>query len=126
MPGLLEIAANAAAAMLVAQADPSAPLQLSVRQDGAATIVQVVGLSQAHYSARYALEVADENGGNRSVQRGTVNLQPNSEAVLTTVRLSTSPAKVTAKLSVTPKDGPAYSQTFDPPMQRTYTRKLAH
>ena len=112
MPGLFQMVITAAAAISAGDA-AAMPLQLQVRHEGGATLVQVLARAGAPRLVSYALEVGDRSGGNRSVQRGNVRLQPNSESIVTTVRLGSGHANVRAKLSVTPEDGAAYSQAFD-------------
>jgi hypothetical protein len=115
MSGLFEMAMTAAAAISAGNAGTT-PLQLQVRHEGGATLVQVVAHAAPPRLVGYALEVSDRSGGNRSVQRGNVRLQPNSESIITTVRLNSSHANVTAKLDVTLEGGAAYSQAFNASM----------
>lgn len=112
MAGMFGIAAIAAAASLGQPTGASSPLRLSVEQDRGATIVRVVGLTTAPCSVGYSLEVADKGAGNRSVQRGTTNLQSGAEVILTTVRLNSAITNVAAKLTVMPDKSPGYEQTF--------------
>jgi hypothetical protein len=111
VPGLAEIVMTAA--ILSGQAGASGPVQLSVRQDGGLTIVRVVGSATAPFAARYALEVKDRAGKNRSEQRGVAHLLPGPEITLTTVRLSSDISDVIAKLTVEPDAARKYEQTFD-------------
>lgn len=112
MAGLFHVATLAAAAAASAQPSQPAPLQLKVDQEGAMTIVRVVGLANVPWSGRYVLEVTDKAGGNRSVQRGSVRLQSGLATTEATVR--TSSANVIAKLIVTPNESPEYEQTVEP------------
>jgi hypothetical protein len=99
---MLTIFAFAAAAAM------TQPLQLVAEKDGDQTRLLVVGESAVPLIARYELE-ASSGSGNRSVQSGTVRLQPHQRTVLVSLRMSGPPAGWAAKLKVN-LDGSSYEQ----------------
>lgn len=87
----------------------AAPITLETETGPAGVTLQVVGLSPTPAEADYALEVSSGAGGNRSVQRGSVRLQPDRRAVLLTTRLGGDAGRGwRATLTVTPRPGERY------------------
>ena len=99
------------AALVTAPTAAPRPIHLQVNQADGQLVIKLVGESQAAVSARYELEIASGAGGssNRSVQRGTANLQPGKAVTLATLRMSTPKGgSWTARLHVTPSSGEPY------------------
>lgn len=89
---------------------PLSPIRLAIDQGADSVLLQVNGLTGTACSASYTLEVS--GGGNRSTQRGTANLQPNTPVTLVNLRLA-SPGRRdwSATLTVVACDGKRYEQT---------------
>lgn len=85
------------------------PIRLSVEQGQHDVVLKVTGLADTACNASYALEVS--GGGNRSTQRGTASLQPNTPATLVRMTLaSTGRRGWSAKLSVKTCSGETFEQ----------------
>ncbi len=90
----------------------AAPVRLVSEPSGNGVRLRVVGASAAPYSGRFRLTVASEAGGagNRSVQSGTANLRPGTEATLVDLTLGRVSDGWSAVLEVTSSDGGSYKQ----------------
>ena len=109
MPFYLVMAvAFAAAGTLTSNA--TRPLHLTVEEQGATTILRVVGAANELSSVAYDLEVTD--GGNRSVQRGVAHLDARTETTVVTVRL-TPRGQLLARLNVQPVGAASYAESYD-------------
>lgn len=87
-----------------------APIHLVAEPAGDGVRVRVVGASKAAYSASFSLEVTSD--GNRSLHRGSVDLQAGDAVTLSTVTLGdAAPGRWRAHLKVEPQGGQAYEQT---------------
>lgn len=85
------------------------PIQLSVEQGEADVLLKVTGLADTACSASYALEVS--GGGNRSTQRGTASLRPDTPVVLVRMTLASPGGRGwSAKLSVKTCSGETFEQ----------------
>lgn len=85
------------------------PIQLVAEREGEGVRVQVVGASDRPYAAVFSLEVV--SGGNRSIHRGSANLQGGEAVTLSTVRLGNAPeGQWRAQLKVEPQGSQAYEQ----------------
>lgn len=94
-------------------AAPAQPITLHVERQGDFHVLRVVANSAVACTATYRLEVAAAGGGNRSVNRGTVTINPSKPQTLATVRLGGgSAAAPTAKLDVEPCGGASYEQVW--------------
>lgn len=93
----------------VGQERESVPIQLVAEPAGDGVRLRVVGASQAAYFASFALEVTSE--GNRSLHKGSANLQGGDTVTLSTITLgNAAPGRWRAHLRVEPQDGQAYEQ----------------
>jgi hypothetical protein len=65
------------------------PIRLVSEVEGTSVLIRVVGESDTSFAADYTLEVASGGAGNsnRTVQRGSVTLRPNTPVVLLSTRL---------------------------------------
>jgi hypothetical protein len=89
------------------------PVRLEVETQGSTSIVRVVVDSNAACTASYELAVSADGGGNRSVNRGTVNLPSRGAITVATVKVSRNPGSATtATLDVTPCGGKSYQQVW--------------
>ncbi|MGZ8283683.1 MAG: curli-like amyloid fiber formation chaperone CsgH [Allosphingosinicella sp.] len=105
----------AAALALTAADTPSAepPVRLVTEEAGQGIRLRVVGESAVPFAGNYALEVTSDAaaGGNRTVQRGAVRLEPGVPATLMTLTLGHSgQGSWTARLRVEPSQGAAYEE----------------
>lgn len=92
---------------------PARPITLDVRTEGDVHVVRVIAHSAVACKANYRLEVAAGGGGNHSVNRGTVTIEPSSPQTLATVKLSgASAAATSARLDVDPCGGASYEQVW--------------
>jgi hypothetical protein len=114
MAGLFGVVA--VAAMVGAMTESGAvqqPVRLDVQADGAANIIRVIAESSATCTATYELSVTGNDGGNRSVNRGTIRLPSSGAVTVATVRVGGGDGSgTTATLDVTPCDGKAYQQVW--------------
>jgi len=89
------------------------PVRLSIEQVEGAARLLVEGASDRAVEVDYELDVTSRSGGgtNRAHQRGVARLKPGEPMVLIRLSVSQGPrADWEAKLTVTPRDGTAYSQ----------------
>jgi hypothetical protein len=92
------------------------PVRLEVHAEDGANVARVIAQSPVQCTASYELAITSGNGGNRSVNRGTVTLAPGERRVLATVRTGTTVSSgFSASLKVVPCDGKAYEQTWPAP-----------
>ena len=90
-----------------------APIRLVCTPLPDAVRVQIIGSADRSYEADYELEVNTDPsaGGNRSLNRGHVRLEPNVSVVLATITVSSKGAAGwKAKLRVKPEGAPAYEE----------------
>lgn len=103
----------AAIAAAAQPAPPVRPIRLDVQSEGDLHVIRVIAASAVACTATYRLEVAAAGGGNRSVNRGTVTIQPSKPQTLATVKLGGgSSAAPSAKLDVEPCGGASYEQVW--------------
>jgi hypothetical protein len=92
---------------------PARPITLDVQTEGDVHVVRVVAESTVACTATYRLEVASGGRGNRSVNRGTVTIEPSKPQTLATVKLGgASAAGTSAKLDVDPCGAASYEQVW--------------
>lgn len=85
------------------------PIRLAVERGEHDVLLHVVGLTDTACTANYSLEVS--GGGNRSSQRGTARLRPNTPVTLARLKLASSGERGwSAKLSVDSCNGEHYEQ----------------
>ena len=95
-----------------AQPDKAAqPISLDVERQGDVHVLRVLANSPVACTATYRLEVAAAAGGNRSVNRSTVTIQPSKPQTLATVTLGGSAAP-SARLEVDPYGAASYEQVW--------------
>ena len=104
------LAAMMASVSGVAGAEGSrGPIHLVAEPAGEGVRVRVVGASEAPYAATFSLEVV--SGGNRSIHRGSANLQGGEAVTLSTVTLgNAAPGQWRAHLRVEPQGSAAYEE----------------
>jgi hypothetical protein len=89
------------------------PVRLDVQADGVANIIRVIAESTATCTATYELSVTGNDGGTRSVNRGSIRLPSSGAVTVATVRVGGGGRSgTTATLDVTPCDGKAYQQVW--------------
>jgi opacity protein-like surface antigen len=111
---MLDLASAVLAVAMGAAAQPGAavqPITLHVERQGDVHVLRVVADSPVACTATYRLEVAAAGGGNRSVNRGTVTIQPSKPQTLATVTLG-GPAPPSARLEVDPCGAASYEQVW--------------
>ena len=109
-------------ALMTASAEPgeSRPVQLLMEEQGSGVRLSVVGESDAAFRGDYSLEVTSDAaaGGNRTVQRGTVDLRPGIPATLMTLRLgNVGDGRWTARLRVQPEGSRPYELVRSAPAE---------
>ncbi len=108
---ILQFAALVVSSASPQQKDTARPLTMRVDEDGSATVVNLIGISDYACSVSYDLEVSQ--GGNRSIQRGVARLHPGLTTTVATVRLA--PHPLYARLAVKPCGLKEYEETFGRP-----------
>lgn len=94
-------------------ANPFHPVRLEVSNQGESSTIRVVAESPVACSASYALEVSGGAGSNKSVNRGTLTVQPSKKLTVVSVKLGgQTPDDVNARLIVTPSIGEPYQQVW--------------
>jgi hypothetical protein len=85
------------------------PIHLVAEPAGEGVRVRVVGSSEAPYAATFSLEVS--SAGNRSLHRGSANLQGGEAVTLSTVTLgNAAPGQWRAHLKVEPQGEAGYEE----------------
>lgn len=112
MLSILEFAAMAFSAAANPQQEAiSRPLLMQVDDNGSATVVRLIGLTNDDAcTVSYDLEVTQD--GNRSVQRGVAQLRKGVLATVATVRLASRP--LNARLIAKPCGAAEYQELFGP------------
>jgi len=102
-----------AMAALAGAPTPQQPVRLEVQAEDGANVARVIAQSPVKCKASYKLAITSGNGGNRSVNRGTVTLEPGQRQVLATVRTGAAASRAfSARLTVVPCGGKPYEQTW--------------
>lgn len=109
MPGLLQVAAILLASVTTQPGSQMKPLRLHIEQQGDATTIRIIGLTNEPASIPYDLRVTSE--GNKSRQRGVAHLQAGVSTTVATVRVMAS-RRLSATLNVKPSANPEYDEQF--------------